>query len=462
MSFYIYDITFFVVFSLFVIIFLYKRRKKLKREGIIYLYRTSLGIKIIDYIGTRYKKILYFLEYIIITAGYILMAGMLFLLFQLVYYFVKYPSFVKAIKIPPVAPLIPYLPEIFKIQFLPPFYFTYWIIILAVVAIFHEFSHGIFSRLHKIKIKSTGFFFLGPFFGAFVEPDEKKLQKIKNKNQMAMLGAGSFANIILALIFFCLFWIFFILTLTPSGVMFDSYTYSIINNTDITSIGKNISVNLDGGLNLTEVKVFNKTYFIDTEIIGNLSEYKQIIAFEDSPAINVGLSGIIIKVNNDKIRNNDELRAEILKNKPGDEIEITTLVNDAEKKYNLVLGKNPENESQSYLGIAQIPYQSTFLGKIRAVLTFFKDDNTYYAPKFAPDFILFVYNFFWWMILINISVALTNMLPIGIFDGGRVFYLTALSITKSEKLSKKIVLGATYLILFIFALLMVFWFLSFF
>ena len=79
MSFYIYDIAFLVIFSLAVGLFLWKRRKNLKREGIMYLYRTQVGVKFIDYVGGKYKKTLSVLGFIGIICGYGLMAGMIYL-----------------------------------------------------------------------------------------------------------------------------------------------------------------------------------------------------------------------------------------------------------------------------------------------------------------------------------------------------------------------------------------------
>ena len=90
----------------------------------------------------------------------------------------------------------------------------------------------------------------------------------------------------------------------------------------------------------------------------------------------------------------------------------------------------------------------------------FKKPWVYYEPKF-DGISVFVYNLLWWIILISISVALMNMLPVGIFDGGRFFYLTVLAVTKSEKTAKKAFVFSTYFFLFILLLLMFFWAFSF-
>ena len=59
--------------------------------------------------------------------------------------------------------------------------------------------------------------------------------------------------------------------------------------------------------------------------------------------------------------------------------------------------------------------------------------------------------------IINLLVALFNMLPLGILDGGRFFYLTVLSITGSERFSKEAFRFMTYVIILLFVLMMVVW-----
>ena len=172
MSFIVYDVSFLVIFLIFLSIFLYRGRKRVKKEGLLLLYKTTWGIRLINYFGNKYKKTLKALSYVSITLGYILMATMLYLFGKIIWIYAFHQDVVRAIKIPPIMPLIPYLPQAFKLDFLPPFYFTYWIIILAIIAITHEFAHGIFAIREKVNIKTTGFgffpFFLPIFLAAFV------------------------------------------------------------------------------------------------------------------------------------------------------------------------------------------------------------------------------------------------------------------------------------------------------
>jgi len=77
------------------------------------------------------------------------------------------------------------------------------ILALALVLIVHEFSHGILSRIAKIKVKSSGLLVFGMIpIGAFVEPDEKKINKLGAKLQNRISSAGVAANMLFALITF--------------------------------------------------------------------------------------------------------------------------------------------------------------------------------------------------------------------------------------------------------------------
>jgi len=450
MSFLAYDIGFFILFCLFVIVFIYVKRSKVKREGLIYLYKSKFGLKAIDYFGIKHKKLVSALEWPVIVICYITMAGMLYLLFRISYAFLKFPEFVRAVKIPPVMPLIPYIPEIFKIEFLPPFYFTYWLVVLAVTAIFHEFFHGIFSKKNGVRIKKTGFYFLGPFTGAFVEPDENEVKKLSFRKQAAIFGAGSFANWILTIFFFFIMWGFFALTFHPSGVMFNSYAFSFINNSEIQQVIGESQISVDGLLNLTEIKANDKTCYVK-----NISE-GIMAAYEDSPALKAGLSGVIIGINEDKIATYDGLRESLLKRSPGENITIKTLYNKTEREYNIILG---EKNDRPYIGILLIsPVSSGIFGRVRSWLTFFKEPNTEYAPQSTRfrDLTIFIYNLLWWITFINLSVALGNMLPLGIFDGGRFFHVTMKKLT-NETLARKILMFVTYALLFLFLLLMISW-----
>ncbi len=476
MNFTIYDIILLGIFVVFTSIFLYKHRKNLKKEGLLFLYKTSLGIKIINKIGNKYRKALNVLGYVSIGLGFLLMLAMLYFFGKMVWIYVFQSEIVRLVKIPPITPLLPYLPQIFKLNFLPPFYFIYWIIIIAIVAIVHEFSHGIFAVSKKIKIKNTGFgffpFFLPVFLAAFVELDEKRMAKKKISSQMAVLSAGTFANLLTAILFFGVLVLFFSLSFAPAGIVFDTYTYSAVGIASIISVN-NISVNNatyenifslvnSSGKAISEVKANNTTYLITEGFLEKQTgSNKYILLYDNAPAIKSNLSNIIIKINGVNVKSKDELGKELLKYSPGSKVIITALTDGADRDYEINLGQNPENKNYPYLGIGFVNKQSSgILGKVMNLFTSFRASGVYYVSNFGAA--EFIYNLLWWLVLICFSVALVNMLPVGIFDGGRFFYLMMLALTKSEKKSKKIFAFVTYLFLLLVAIIMIFWAISFF
>ncbi len=453
MGFAFYDLIFLALFLLVFVVFLVLKKHNLKRQGLLYLYRTKIGINIIDWTAKKFSNVLKPAQYLVITSGYVLMGIVIWFLIKFSYFYLTSPYAAKALKVPVLMPLIPYLPEIFKIDFLPPFYFTYWIVIIAIIAIPHEFAHGIFARLNKIRVHSTGFGFLGPFLAAFVEPDEKEMAKSRKMPQLAVLASGTFANIIVSLIFALLLLLFFVSSFSAAGVNFNAYSTSPVNISDISYIGEIPSA--DSGL--IELKANNLSYFTSPILLQNAlnSSTSQIEAYDSSPAFNSKLSGAIFEINGQKILSQEELSKAILSNSPGDEIIVKTIdiKNSSIRTYNLVLS---ERNGKAFLGIGIIPSGSLMSSRIMNVVSKIKDPSIYYTSPLG-SFGIFIYDLLWWIVLVSISVALVNMVPVGIFDGGRFFYLTILAISKKEAIAKRAFHISTVFILVVVALLMVKW-----
>ncbi len=467
MNFMILDMVLLVLFASFIFLFLYKNRKKLNKEGWLLLYHTKWGLKLIEKTGKKYTKTLKVLSHFSIWIGYGLMAMMIYLFGRIVWLYVFHGDLVRAIKIPPIMPLIPYLPQIFKLDFLPPFYFSYWILILAIIAITHEFFHGIFASLAKVKTKTTGFGFFPVFFpiflAAFVNLDENAMQKRSNFKQRAVLSAGTFANILTAILGVILMWGFFSVAYAPDGIVFDDYAYNILSFDQIESLG-GIPLNLIGnydGINQSitkniltkDGKNYNSIKAIDVE-------NRLMALYYDAPAINQELNGAITKINEETIDSLEKLSSEIEKYSPQETIVLTLYDGEDYHDADLILGTNPVT-NESWIGISfHDRSSSSVLAKISSVSNLYKDANVFYIPKCPAA--EFIYDFLWWLVLISFSVALVNMLPMGIFDGGRFFYLTILKITKSEKIAVRSFRFLTNFFLALLGLIMIFWVISFF
>ena len=463
-GFIVYDLIFLALFTLFVIIFLYTRKHNLQRQGILYLYRTQLGVRFIDKFAKRFKNILKPLQYVILVSGYSLMVGILWLLGRTVYLYLTTPI-ANVIRAPPIAPLIPYFPKIFGLEsFFPPLYFAYFIIALAVVAISHEFAHGVYFRFHKLRIVSTGFAFLGPILGAFVEQDEKEFEKAKKFPQLVILAAGTFANVLMTLIFGIILWLFFVNSFVASGIMFNTYAISEVGVNEL-----NVLELADFDENLIEVELNGYKYFAGAESLNNAKEngIDKIFVYDDSPALRNQIKGAITEINGEKIDSYEKLANVIDSYNPGDEVNIKTVTLepgrgtiDESFEYDIEFS---ERDGKAFLGVGFSPLNTNgFIGWFyENVIAKIKNPFVYYESDLG-DLGWFIYYLLWWIVVIDILVALFNMLPLGILDGGRYFYLTIWSLTGSEKIGKKAFKFVTWAILGVVILLMLRWVLIFF
>jgi membrane-associated protease RseP (regulator of RpoE activity) len=272
---------------------------------------------------------------------------------------------------------------------------------------------------------------------------------------MSVLSAGVFANIIFALIFFGLLVGFFYASFAPAGYQFNTYSYSFIPTTNITGLG-NLS------LNLTPIYVGNYSYLLNNNLKSQLEKNLSVItAFDNAPAIKANLEGAIVKIDETPIKSQKDLKSFLLTSKPGENVTIITIQGNQNVQYNLTLTANPQNNSIGFLGIGNLQTSnggivSSFIG----IFTSFKDSSIYYQARFNADVAKFIYDFIWWIMIINFLVGLFNMLPLGILDGGRFFYLGILSLTKSKKIAQYSFRAITYGIAVVFILLLFFWFIA--
>src|SRR3989344_489357 len=241
-----WDLILLLIFFLIVYVFYLTNKKKFEVQGkIFFLYRTKFGLKLMDRISKFSPKLMKVVGIVGIIIGFIGMILMFFLLVQMT---------LKLIMQPTSAPgLVPVLPGIKVSPLLPVLSFMHWIIIIFIIALVHEFSHGIFARLNNIKIKSSGFAFLGPIPAAFVEPDEKQMAKKSRKAQLSILAAGPFSNVVLAFLILPILLIIFMplqnSMVEPTGIFILSTLDNYPANISGLQLGSTIT-----GINNEEVK----------------------------------------------------------------------------------------------------------------------------------------------------------------------------------------------------------------
>lgn len=383
-----------ILFYLSVILLIYFNRKKFYFEGkIIAMYRTKIGLKLMDKIGAKHPKTIKVLGTIGVWVGFI---GMI-----LMVYIVIYGLFLLVFR-PEAPPMFsPVLPGVtipgspIKLPLLEG------LISLFVVVVIHEFSHGVVARAYGLPIKSSGFVMFGPLPGAFVEPDEKLLVKQSRKAQLSIFAAGPFSNVLLTIFVLMLIICFSSLTdaiYKPNGIIIDGF----VNESDIQENGR-LSVLSRG------------------EIIYSVNGYETNLIFNLSDALN--------------------------ESKPGDVIELDT--NKGIKQ--MTLTANPNNESQPYIGIYLNNYMEPQNGVAKVIKpVYFWFTGNPYDINFNNRLGLLG-----WIMILSVGIGLVNLLPLGPVDGGRM-YLMALEKFFSKEVAKDVWSNtAKVLLLFVVILILV-------
>lgn len=433
-----------ILFYLFIGILIYINRKKFEFQGIVGLYKTKLGIEamkrfvipvsktkqkiglflfnaglytaifgatlqlsniIINLIGIRLQGILLLLfggaGYILflfgglliiisiwfgqlekvanlgIWVGYLGMAAIIAMVIWSIYQLIYNPAAPPAFT--PVFPgfQVPGGPRIPLVQGL---------IALFIVVVVHEFAHGVVSKLYKIRIKSSGLAILGPIPAAFVEPDEKALQKASPKKQLGMYAAGPFSNILLGILMIIIINLGLILTsvlYAPAGVVIYDF-----NQSD------------------QRLQEFEKG---------------EIIQYLDEQKITTALS-----------------LQQALQNKTVNQT-ITIQTNNDVKQVTLI--GNPNNESIPYIGFT-LDQHVQGQGALQPVLDVIKRPYFWVMGNpydIRPDPLLgwLGASLMGWIYILTLGIGLVNLLPIGPVDGGRMIKL-ALEKYFSQKTATRI------------------------
>jgi hypothetical protein len=283
---------FVLLFYIIVAILIYIYRKKFQVEsGFVLLYRTDFGIKFIDRFAEKHREFLKIVGYTAIGIGFIGMIAICALLIKGLYELIFVPSAAPTLSLVIPGVQIPGSPI-----FVP---FWYGIIALFIVVVFHEFGHGIIARSHGLKIKNTGFGFVGPLPVAFVEPDEKQIVKKDSIVQQSIFAAGPFFNVIL----FAVVLAITLLVLNPiiSGMVTpDGVAFGTIQSgypAEKYGLEKNVIYNSINGINMTDSKPLTDTLSCakpgDSITLANENKSVTLITAADPKNPNKAYIGVI-------------------------------------------------------------------------------------------------------------------------------------------------------------------------
>lgn len=360
-----YDILFAVIFYAILFLYYLTHKEKFVVQGKIFvMYRTKLGIQMMDTMAKAFPRLLTFLGYCGVLVGFIGMGFIFYILVKGTFNLLTVEN-----AVPVIAPVLPGV----SIPGLPSLSFWHWILSILIVATIHEFSHGILARVHGIKVKSSGFAFLGPILAAFVEPDEEEMGKSAKKKQLSVFAAGPFSNLLTGVVF-----------LLISAFIFSPIASSMVNYEGV-----------------------------------------QVVSVEEGlPAAEAGLKAgdVITHVNGISVTTTQSFTRLLSETKPGDTITITT----SERDVTVISQSNPNDSNRSYIGIF-----------ISSVSTHLKEEVITKYGWFLPSAVLWTARLMEWLFLISVGIGLANLLPLGPVDGGRMMHTGLSTFIKHQSILTK-------------------------
>lgn len=390
------DLLSFVAFILILVVLIYRDRKKAKFEGIMFIRRTKKGRNFIDRVAKSHSTF-----WNIVFSFGMIVAIPLILLISI--YLINSAVIIASgqAELGGAGVLLPgpvSAPVIVPGLFIVPWWI--WVIGVFSVMVPHEFSHGIVCRLKKIPIKSVGWLLFLFIPGAFVEPDEKRLEKEKKSTKIKVYAAGSFANITLAFIVLLILSSFVVFMFKPSGL------------------------------------------FIYETVPG-------------SPANLSGLSGTILEINGNPINSIEDADRVFEGLQPGDAIRIKTTENtrlvpviefrgtnliDFIIPDFIVVSTANETEMKTIRLVEHNETERGFLGIQSTIQS--------YSSALDVQHYFTISTLLIWIYIFNFGIGLLNLLPIGPLDGGMIAKTLAGKSKTKLRIVKYISIGMLIILIF--------------
>ena len=381
-----------IVLSLLISIYVWKDRKNIERLSVLFVRRTKKGIWLLDKIAKiPGLRAVYTFAIPIAFIGSILI---LLLILLNSYFILKVPS-----AGPGIAPVIPgvRIPG-------SPIFIPFWdgIIALAILLFVHEGSHGIAMRLDKIKVKSTGLLLALVIPGAFVEPDKKNFERARPLSRLRVAGAGSFANMVTAVV--C---VLLAMSLLGGVPLRGAVLVSVLNETPAGDAFNQSTV-------ISAVNGYPVYSFSEMAEILNKTKPNETVIFETV-----------------RMENGTPMR---------EEVSITAT-------------EFPGNRTCGYIGIPMIgvvtPSTKSFLVSLPLQPMFMVKYLSYEYWELSPAHWKWnLISLLKWTAFLNFAIGLVNLLPVLPLDGGLIIQEIVKKIR--PKAEKKFMLAMGWLIMLLF------------
>jgi membrane-associated protease RseP (regulator of RpoE activity) len=297
-----------LLFMCLMLVLAFLDRKHTEFKYGIIVRKTKKGKRLIVKFAKKHKFFLKYLGVFIVGVCFIASFISYYFLLRSAYNIFKAPTKAK----PEVKLLLPQPSGVKFPGFVQGVPFWYWIIAIFIVIVAHEPMHALFAVAEKVELKDMGIFLIfGLPLGAFANPDEQQLKKLKPIKKMKIYAAGSFGNFIIALIvLFLLISSNYVLnsTMRPVGISFES-------------------------------------------------------TLPNTPAHSANLRGRILKINDNETKSIYDLANVMDKTKPGEKIKVIT----TEGVFQLTLIENPDNPEIGYMGIKNPRTVFAYKGMLRGL-----------------------------------------------------------------------------------------------
>ena len=381
------QLVFALVFFFGLALFLVLKRRQVVIEWLLYpvlyfaMYRSSWGLNAMDTLAQKWRACLKVLGAIAIGIGFI---GMGLISYQLAKNIVGILT--KSSGASTVGIVQPFAQNLPGTIFVP---FVYFAVSIFVIAVLHEFSHGVMARVHNCRVRSSGFAFLGFLIpvipAAFVEPDEKEMAARPAHAQMAVIAAGAVSNILFALLLF----VVIVYAIQPLG---DSLIHPL--GVEVVTVSKNSPADL-AGLKPGEL----------ITLLGNMP-----------------------------VKDSKQLLDALTLMHAGDHADLITNVS----AHSVVMQGHPSKPGKPYFGVQvtnRFEISDTAKARYGTVL---------------PAIALWVSGLLFWLFNLSLGIGLFNLVPLGPIDGGKLLQLSLLTWCEKDTARK---IWKTVSIVFLLAIL---------